>query len=469
MVSFQLILTVMKMPDFKTIVKLAVLLVLPGAVTACGDDIAGGLPAVDSRLISFRVAGVDGERTSRAAAPAAEELLVARADNGDTLYLAASVAPTAPAVASRAVAFDAATMSDFGVYALLGEASQSDEVYMDNVSVARADGWTPRREYLWPGEGSLKFIAYSPYAAAPSSEGITSLPDYPSSGKFLLGFTTPADVADQFDLLRACPVEASASPCALQFEHSLTAVRFATGSKMAPCHVDRIEVSGVASVGTLDLLDGSWADLSTPADFAIEPDCALTAAAGSEYVAPMTPISSDEMTLMFIPQTLGDDAAIKLTITAENGSQSEFTASLAGARWASGTTVTYNLSADPVTESLTIDLLDADGNKLDSIASPYTGADLIYKVRSVYSDGSTVTPVAWKATFVDADGNELAASPDWIVSYPAEGAGLDSCRMTTQMAEPIFLAMNRHTEILRQAADINETSGHTPYNLASTD
>ena len=123
MVSFQLILTVMKIPDFKTIVKLAVLLVLPGAVTACSDEIAGGLPAVDSRLISFRVAGVEGERTSRAAAPAAEELLVARADNGDTLYLAASVAPTAPAVASRAVAFDAATMSDFGVYALLAEAS----------------------------------------------------------------------------------------------------------------------------------------------------------------------------------------------------------------------------------------------------------------------------------------------------------------------------------------------------------
>ncbi len=460
----------MKISDYKSYAKLVVLLLLPTLATACSDDVTDGIAPTDSRTISFRVATVEVAPTSRAASSAAAcEMLTALNADSDTLYLVATSEPTADAPASRATAVDASSMADFGVYALIGSTSQSD-LYMDNVSVGRTDNWAPAQEYLWPGYGSLRFVAYSPYTSAPASEGITYLPDYSTSGGFTIAFTTPADVADQFDLLRAIPVEASASPCALEFEHTLAGVKFATGSKMAPCHVDRIEVTGVASQGTLDLTDGTWADISTATTYAIEPDCTLTAASGSEYAAPATPITADDMTMMFLPQTLGDDAAVKLTITSADGVQSEFTASLAGVEWKKGTTVTYHLSADPATASLSIEILGADGNPLDSIASPYTGAAFDYTVRSLYSDGTSAsTPVAWKATFIDADGNPLGEVPEWIATFSSEGGGIDSCTMTTQLSEPVFLEMSPHTATLRQAADINTTSGHTPYNLGSSD
>ncbi|MDE5608104.1 MAG: fimbrillin family protein [Muribaculaceae bacterium] len=459
----------MNISDFKINAKLAVVLILPTVAAACSDDTADSFIASDSLLISFSVATADAVHSSRAAADvfASDAIPLSSAD-ADTLFLVASSEPSA--AHSRATAVDASSMDDFGVYALLGASSQS-ELYMDNVAVSReGDGWAPRDEYLWPGDGSLRFLAYSPYAGAPSDEGVTALPDYTSSGNFVIGFTTPSAVADQFDLLRALPVEASVSPCALQFEHALAGVRFAVGSKMAPCHVDRIEITGVASKGSLDLMDGTWSDVSDVTSYAIEPDCTLAAAEGSDYVAPSTPISAEDMTMMFIPQTLGDDASVRLTITTATGGQSELTASLAGVIWTKGTTVTYHLSADPAVASLSIELLDVDGNRLDSIASPYTGAAFGYTVRSVCSDGSSAaTPVAWKATFLDADGNPLASAPDWITSFVTEGSGIDDCTVSTQMTEPEFLAMSPHTEALRQAPDINASSGHTPYNLSSSD
>lgn len=440
-------------------------------VTACTDEADADFSAAGSRVVSFSVTAVPSAPNSRAAGDRQPALRLSQAGAADSsLWLVPSSTATAGAEPlSRSVTADGSSIADFGVYARLTAPSQSG-LYMDNVAVTRANQWAPLEEYLWPGEGGLSFVAYSPFTLAAATEGITSLPDYTADGSFKIGFTTPATVADQFDLLRAIPVEASSSPCALQFEHALTGVRFAAGNKLAPCHIDRIEICGIVSAGTLDLTDGNWSGLSTPATFAVEPDCTLAQAYGSQYVAPSTAITGDDMTLLLLPQTLGDDAMLTLTLTTASGTQTELSTSLAGVTWAKGTTVTYSLSADPSTQTLSIELLDADGNRLDSIASPYTGAAFGYKVRSVYSDGSsTDTPVAWKATFLDADGNPMESAPDWITSFVTEGSGIDDCSMTTQMTEPEFLSMNSHTETLRQAPDINESSGHNPYNLASPD
>ncbi|MDE5554266.1 MAG: fimbrillin family protein, partial [Muribaculaceae bacterium] len=88
--------------------------------------------------------------------------------------------------------------------------------YMSNVEVTKSSNWTPEAKYLWPGDGALHFNAYSPYVAAGADEGILAVPQFATDDTLTLDYLTPADVANQIDLMYAVPCDASASPCALE-------------------------------------------------------------------------------------------------------------------------------------------------------------------------------------------------------------------------------------------------------------
>lgn len=378
----------------------------------------------------------------------------------ETLYLHPTVEVTKCEKSSRSTTVDASSLQTFGVYASRGDV---DQLYMDNVRVTRSNGWAPDQEYLWPGDGPLHFTAYSPWQDVPAEEGITSLPDG-KDGR--LTYVTPAEVADQQDLLIATPTDASSSPCPLTFNHALTAIRFVAGSEMAPCTVSAVTISGVKSSGTLDITDGTWSSLSGSATYSVTPGIELKAAEGSEFVEPGAEIVSGENTFILIPQTLGADASITLVIEI-GGAVSTFTASLDGQTWAAGTTVTYRLSANPSSQQLILEITDESGNRLSEISTPYTGGNLPFKVVSRYADGDAITPVAWKAEFLDASGNPLDMAPDWIVSFTDSGNGDADCAMVADLPEPIFEQMSARTANLRKAASINSTSGQTPYNLSN--
>ncbi len=93
----------------------------------------------------------------------------------------------------------------FGVFASYLEAGKTWTAnkatatrYMDNVEIEFDDVkdiWAPTSTYYWPLEGSLSFIAYSPYDAATASfaEATGTLT--------LTAFTVNTTVADQVDLL----------------------------------------------------------------------------------------------------------------------------------------------------------------------------------------------------------------------------------------------------------------------------
>ncbi|MDE5749725.1 MAG: fimbrillin family protein, partial [Duncaniella sp.] len=281
-----------------------------------------------------------------------------------------------------------------------------------------------------------------------------------------LTYVSPASVADQEDLLVAIPTDASASPCALTFNHALTAIRFVAGSEMAPCTVTSVELRGIKGSGTLDITDGTWSGLSGSETYAVTPGVELKAAAGSDFVLPGTEIAVGENTFILIPQTLGPDASILLTIE-QGGAVSTFEAPLEGQTWTAGTTVTYRLSANPSSQQLILEITDEDGNRLSEISTPYTGGTVHFKVVSSYLDGDVVGQVGWKAEFVDASGNILASAPDWIVKFATSGEGDADCEMVADLPEPIFEQMSARTSNLRKAADINTASGHTPYNLSN--
>ncbi len=353
---------------------------------------------------------------------------------------------------------------------------------MYNVEVTKTDdnSWAPKAEYLWPNEATLHINAYSPYSstetlnssekALNNSEGITSLPSADETGNLSISWVTPSDVANQQDLLWAVPKDASASPCDLTFNHALTAIRFVTGSEMIPCTIKKIEITNVLSSGSLNIETGEWTPNDAIESYSVTPNIALEAVAGEAYVAAGTAITSDAETFLLLPQTLTGNSEIILTIES-NGTESNFNASLENQIWTAGKTVIYRLSANPVSDSLILDILDANGNPVTELKSHYTGDTIRYSVSSHYTTTtggqSNSKNIPWKAEFIDDDGN-IIERPQWITAFSTEGNGDIACKAPTVLQEPVFAAMSDETRKLRDAADINSTSGYTPYNLSNS-
>ncbi len=249
----------------------------------CSDDNIPSVSPGSGGRISFEVCEIgdnDGftrsgaKGTAHDYAPGTFPRYVELTGNDRPTYLVPIVTDNVQtAVTTRSTLVDSNTISDFGVFASRSDASVPDNSYMDNVEITRASGWTPEKEYLWPGDGSLHFTAYSPYTSSSSEEGITALPDAaaPSS----LSFKVASEVSAQEDLLVAVPTDASASPCKISFNHALTAIKFAAGSELVPCTVKEISISGVADSGVLSLEAGTWSETSGNASYTVTPDVSL--------------------------------------------------------------------------------------------------------------------------------------------------------------------------------------------------
>ena len=447
------------------------------SMVSCADD-KMSQPEMPGDRIQFEVSASDswnrspqGRSAVYSGGSASSSSVTLEAPDGDRLYLFPKVSrgmsKRTSELKSRGNVVETGSIASAGVYAIYGAAGD-DAFYMDNVEVRQENSWTPVDKYLWPGEGSLHFNAYSPfYSEASSTEGVTRLPQI-SSGGMTLDYVTPADVASQIDLLWATPIDASSSPCNLEFNHAMTAVKFVTGQKMVPCTIKSIEIVSVKSQGTLDISTGAWSDVSGNESYVVEIDKELTADSGSEYVAADFALTSDEQIFILLPQTLGDDSKVVLTVES-NGKTSSFEASVADQVWEEGTTVTYRLSANPSEPDLFLQIVDADGNNVEKLSTKYTGSRVSYTVKSSYDDGNgSLVPISWKAAFIDADGNELASAPDWITDMVMKGNGDSACVLATTLVEPIFLEMSEQTRLLRNNADINATSGQERYNLSSS-
>lgn len=441
---------------------------LATVVAACTDDFDSVTGS--GRQITFDIAETSAWSRSGSADGPSLSTVTLKADSR-TLYLIPEVTRGvnvdkggSRGSLSRSAAVTASSIETIGVYA---STSGADAYYMSNVEATRANDWAPAVEYLWPGSGSLHINAYSPWTATAASEtdgGIVALPSGDPTDSPRITYSVPADVTAQTDLLRADPRDASASPCALRFNHALAAVKFVTGAEMAPCTVKSITISGIAGRGVLDLESGNWSDLSGSAVYTVSPDAVLTADADSSdgYVAEGTPITDGDNTFMLLPQTLGKDSRVTLTIQLDDGSTLDFNASIEGQTWQAGNTYTYRLSATPDLDRL---IITAES----PLSFNYTGGTRSYSVTSRHEklkDGVLVTEeVPWTAEFVDETGN-VVPTPQWISAMTMEGDGSTQCEATTRMVEPDFVSMSEPTRRLRSRAAVGSTE--SPYNLSNS-
>lgn len=221
-----------------------------------------------------------------------------------------------------------------------GGAEMANFYMDDDVTNQNGDVWSTTRTYYWPGAGyQLQF-----YAWAPADAAWTAAPKAPTDTK--LGYTVPADVAKQKDLIVATTngIEGNNNAAVpLSFHHICTAVKFQIGSQMQEGTIKSVALKGVRSSGTYDMATDSWTLTGTTDNFSQDLGKQTT---GSE--ADGTAVTAEAQTFMMLPQQLPDGAAVEVVFEdATTGQSRTLSASIAGTEWPQGQTVTYRLSITP--------------------------------------------------------------------------------------------------------------------------
>ena len=155
----------------------------------------------------------------------------------------------------------------FGVFAYFTGASdyasttKPEFMYNQQVKyVTSAWDYSPLK--YWPGDDQkISFFAYAPHVSAVDAK-ITALPGASVASDPTIGFTVPATVSEQIDLLYATPVKnAITGTVAFAFNHALTRIGF----KVKTARTDyRVNISKITltgdfnTVGTLNLNTGAW-------------------------------------------------------------------------------------------------------------------------------------------------------------------------------------------------------------------
>lgn len=325
---------------------------LSASLFSCSSDDFLGKAETKTEGISFGVSTENGASTranlSTDGYTAARYTL--RADNSDdTLCVRAVVTDgignsNAHRPMTRA-AMQTTMYDKFNVVAAVKEnGNVGTQYYMDDVATKAGTNWVPSKVYYWPGSNrQLRFLAWAPTDAA-----FQSVPTNPNATT--LQYTTPAEAKNQRDIVAAATGfisnpsnDATCTPVGLQFKHLCTAVVIKTGKQMTAGTIKSVSLKGVKNSGTYDMVSSAWTLTGSTADFTISPNQATTSTTPNG-----TDLNAGESTFMLLPQTLGADSKLEVAFHDNiSGRDRILSASLNGAEWPMGKTVTYRLSITP--------------------------------------------------------------------------------------------------------------------------
>lgn len=325
---------------------------LSASLFSCSSDDFLGKAETKTEGISFGVSTENGASTranlSTDGYTAARYTL--RADNSDdTLCVRAVVTDgignsNAHRPMTRA-AMQKNMYDDFKVVAAVKEnGNVGSQYYMNDVASKAGTNWVPSKTYYWPGSNrQLRFLAW-----APTDATFQSVPDNPNATT--LQYTTPAEAKNQRDIVAAATgfIDSPANngtctPVGLQFKHLCTAIIIKTGATMTAGTIKSVSLKGVKNSGTYDMVNSVWTLNNSTADFTISPNQATTSTTPNG-----TNLNAGESTFMLLPQTLGADSKLEVAFHDNiSGRDRILSASLNGAEWPMGKTVTYRLSITP--------------------------------------------------------------------------------------------------------------------------
>lgn len=296
-----------------------------------------------------------GNGTRAAAANEAittDRYVLRSSESSDTLCVRAVVSDGIGKAAAKHATRASMQTTMYDQFSVVAQLKNSDgniapRYYMNEVATKQGVVWQPSSSiYYWPDNGSLRFLAWAPLDAELDESPVKPSEDV---NKTTIKYTVPAELSKQRDLVAAAtgynasPAGGVCAPVSLQFKHLCTAVVVKTGATMAPGTIKSVTIKNVRNSGTYDMLSSAWTLTDATANYTVSPDMAT-----SSTTAEGTKLNADDATFMLLPQTLGADSKLEVMFHDNiSGRDRLLTASLNGAEWPMGKTVTYRLSITP--------------------------------------------------------------------------------------------------------------------------
>ena len=296
-----------------------------------------------------------GNGTRAAAANEAittDRYVLRSSESSDTLCVRAVVSDGIGKAAAKHATRASMQTTMYDQFSVVAQLKKSDgniapRYYMNEVATKQGVVWQPSSSiYYWPDNGSLRFLAWAPIDAELDESPVKPSEDV---NKTTIKYTVPAELSKQRDLVAAAtgynasPAGGVCAPVSLQFKHLCTAVVVKTGATMAPGTIKSVTVTNVRNSGTYDMLRSAWTLNDATTSYTVSPNMAT-----SGSTAEGTKLNADDATFMLLPQTLGADSKLEVMFHDNiSGRDRLLTASLNGAEWPMGKTVTYRLSITP--------------------------------------------------------------------------------------------------------------------------
>lgn len=296
-----------------------------------------------------------GNGTRAAAANEAittDRYVLRSSESSDTLCVRAVVSDGIGKAAAKHATRASMQTTMYDQFSVVAQLKKSDgniapRYYMNEVATKQGVVWQPSSSiYYWPDNGSLRFLAWAPLDAELDESPVKPSEDV---NKTTIKYTVPAELSKQRDLVAAAtgynasPAGGVCAPVSLQFKHLCTAVVVKTGATMAPGTIKSVTVTNVRNSGTYDMLRSAWTLNDATTSYTVSPDMAT-----GSTTAEGTKLNADDATFMLLPQTLGADSKLEVMFHDNiSGRDRLLTASLNGAEWPMGKTVTYRLSITP--------------------------------------------------------------------------------------------------------------------------
>lgn len=298
----------------------------------------------------------DSSNGTRAAAAneaiTTDRYVLRSSESSDTLCVRAVVSDGIGKAAAKHATRASMQTTMYDQFNVVAQLKKSDgniapRYYMNEVATKQGVVWQPSSSiYYWPDNGSLRFLAWAPLDAELDESPVKPSEDV---NKTTIKYTVPAELSKQRDLVAAAtgynasPAGGVCAPVSLQFKHLCTAVVVKTGATMAPGTIKSVTVTNVRNSGTYDMLRSAWTLNDATTSYTVSPNMAT-----GSTTAEGTKLNADDATFMLLPQTLGADSKLEVMFHDNiSGRDRLLTASLNGAEWPMGKTVTYRLSITP--------------------------------------------------------------------------------------------------------------------------
>ncbi len=316
--------------------------------------------------------------------------------------------------------------AQFTVFACKNGGTSPNYMYNEKVN-ANGTMVTPKK---WKKSEASTLKFYAVYPAVQDVDQQISPAAYSASQKPVIKFSPKSDVKQQTDLMVAKTADMAydnyvSTPVPLQFAHATTAIQFKIGNDLSyNQQVQKIEIQNVYGEGTYDLATKTWTVGTTKKNYTLTLNPTFSTAQN-----PGTVMNGGDGTFFMIPQTLPDDAKVKITFA--SGKYWEGKIGGSGKVWAEGTTKTYTISnsKDLSDRDFTLSITPTNGTERE-----YNQFDLPFTVTSYshlkgFSGNSRDKAEAWQVASyeVSTDGTNWSAptttKPEMVTAMTESGNG----------------------------------------------